>query len=192
MKRPVEEWRGVGRGRRPRTTTIPPRCLVMFDAERRSALDFEEVVEAAAREVQELTPLVRLGLRGAARADVGAPRKEVAADECLNDAGLAAALAPNGVVEDMLLAEDGFRVMLRSSDLERGDAVGEGLSVEEWLLVEDGIVVEVVVEGLLVGDGAEARGGEVAELNDVERHLVFRLTNSNTETATWSGIGSAC
>jgi hypothetical protein len=71
------------------------------------ASDFAEVVEAAAGEVQELAPLVRLGIRGAARlvhelehqgparADVGAPRKEVTADERLEDAGLAAALAPH-------------------------------------------------------------------------------------------------
>lgn len=71
------------------------------------ASDIPKVVEAAAREVQELAPLVGLGVRGpprlvheleherAARADVGAPREEVAADEGLEDAGLAAALAPH-------------------------------------------------------------------------------------------------
>jgi hypothetical protein len=71
------------------------------------ASDFAEVVEAAAREVQELSPLVLLGIHGAprlvhelehqrpARADVGAPREEVAANERLEDAGLAAALAPH-------------------------------------------------------------------------------------------------
>lgn len=57
--------------------------------------------------MQELAPLIGLGVRwsprlvheleheGAARADVGAPREEVAADERLEDAGLAAALAPH-------------------------------------------------------------------------------------------------
>jgi hypothetical protein len=57
--------------------------------------------------VQELAPLIGLCVggaarlvhelehEGAARADVGAPREEVAADERLEDAGLAAALAPD-------------------------------------------------------------------------------------------------
>jgi hypothetical protein len=69
--------------------------------------DFSKVVEAAAREVQELAPLIGLGVcgsprlvhelqhEGAARADVGAPREEVPAHERLEDAGLAAALAPH-------------------------------------------------------------------------------------------------
>lgn len=57
--------------------------------------------------MEELAPLIRLGVGGAAglvhelqhegspRAYVGAPGQEVAADERLEDAGLAAALAPH-------------------------------------------------------------------------------------------------
>lgn len=71
------------------------------------ASNFAEVVEATPREVEELAPLIGLGVGGparlvhelehewAARADVGAPREEVAANESLEDAGLAAALAPD-------------------------------------------------------------------------------------------------
>lgn len=71
------------------------------------ASNIAEVVEATPREVEELAPLIGLGVggparlvhelehEGAARADVGAPREEVAADERLEDAGLAAALAPD-------------------------------------------------------------------------------------------------
>jgi hypothetical protein len=66
-------------------------------------------------------------------ADVGAPQKEVTVDEHLNDAGIVTALAPYEVIEDMLLSEDGFCVMLRPDKLECGYTV-----------------VEVVVEGLPV------------------------------------------
>jgi hypothetical protein len=48
------------------------------------------------------------------------------------------------------------------------------LSVKERLLVEDGTIVEVIVEGFLVGDGVEARSGEVAKLHGEERHLVLQ------------------
>ena len=69
------------------------------------ASDVGELVEAAAGVVQELAPLVPLGIGGAARlvheleheraarADVGAAWEEVAANERLEDARLAAALA---------------------------------------------------------------------------------------------------
>jgi hypothetical protein len=50
-----------------RTTTIPLCRLVMFNVVRRAALDFEEVVEAATRDVHELALLIRLGMHGAAQ-----------------------------------------------------------------------------------------------------------------------------
>jgi hypothetical protein len=56
--------------------------------------------------------------------------------------------------------------MLRSSKLERGDAVGDGLSVKERILVEDGTIFEVIVEGLLVLRPGELEHGD----GDVVEH----------------------
>jgi hypothetical protein len=166
MERLVEEFRGVGRSGRPRTTTIPLRRLVMFDVERQAASDLQEVIEAAAREVQELAPLVLLGMRGAARlvhelehqgsarADVGAPRNEIAADERLNDAGLAAALAPHeyGVVQGS--GVDGHaRAFCRTGDQRaRSGCRGRELGVKDGQLDGRDVLRDLVEVG---ADAAE-------------------------------------